>query len=228
MNISLCLLVWNELQGCQIDVPMLPRDDFFEIYAVDGGSTDGTVEYLKSQGIPVYLQPSPGLNAAYVCANQLAKGDAVIAFFPKGTTPPKDVLKFRQSFERGYQLVVASRQVPGGINEEDAHLFKPRKWLVLGLSLAASIMWRRDGNRILDVLHGFKGWTRSAFERMDILNTGLSIDIEMVVRSYKFRIPRVEFPTTELPRQYGSTHFKIWPTGKMLLKYLLFELRRQN
>ena len=39
MRISLCLVTWNELQGCQIDVPQLPRDHFDEIYAVDGGST---------------------------------------------------------------------------------------------------------------------------------------------------------------------------------------------
>ena len=57
VKISLCLLVWNELEGCKIDVPNLPRDSFEETYAVDGGSTDGTVEYLESQGIPVYRQP---------------------------------------------------------------------------------------------------------------------------------------------------------------------------
>lgn len=53
MKVSLCLIVWNELQGCQLDVPKLPRDAFDEIFAVDGGSTDGTIEYLESQGIKV-------------------------------------------------------------------------------------------------------------------------------------------------------------------------------
>ncbi|MGZ8196633.1 MAG: glycosyltransferase, partial [Methylosarcina sp.] len=95
MKTSLCLIVWNELQGCKTDVPKLPRDDFDEIFAVDGGSTDGTVEYLESQGIPVYLQPKRGLNAAYVHANNMATGDAVVVFFPKGTLPTDDLRKFR-------------------------------------------------------------------------------------------------------------------------------------
>ena len=66
MKITLCLIVWNELEGCKIDVPRLPRNDFFEVIAIDGGSTDGTVEYLESQNIAVYRQPKRGLNAAYV------------------------------------------------------------------------------------------------------------------------------------------------------------------
>jgi hypothetical protein len=43
MRLSLCLVVWNELEGCKLDVPRLPRDAFDEVFAVDGGSTDGTV-----------------------------------------------------------------------------------------------------------------------------------------------------------------------------------------
>lgn len=228
MKISLCLIVWNELKGCQADVPKLPLDEFDEVFAVDGGSSDGTVEYLESQGIPVYRQPKKGLNAAYVHANDIATGDAVVVYFAKGTLPTEDLRKFRPLFEKGNELVIASRQLPGSVNEEDAHFFRPRKWAVIGLAAAAALVWRREGVWVRDVLHGFKGWKRSAFTRMKVLDVGLSIDIEMVVRAYKLRIPRVEFPTTEMARGYGETHFKIWPTGKRLLSYLWFELRRQG
>jgi len=58
MKITLCLLVFNERSGCEVDVPKLRRDTFDDVYAVDGGSTDGTVEYLESQGIPVSSNPN--------------------------------------------------------------------------------------------------------------------------------------------------------------------------
>lgn len=228
MKISLCLIVWNEIKGCQADVPKLPLDEFDEVFAVDGGSSDGTVEYLESQGIPVHRQPKKGLNAAYVHANDIATGDVVVVYFAKGTLPTEDLRKFRTLFEKGNELVIASRQLPGSVNEEDAHFFRPRKWAVIGLAAAAALVWRREGAWVRDVLHGFKGWKRSAFAQMKVLDVGLSIDIEMVVRAYKLRIPRVEFPTTEMARGYGETHFKIWPTGKRLLSYLWFELRRQG
>jgi glycosyltransferase involved in cell wall biosynthesis len=222
------LIVWNELQGCQADVPHLPLGEFDEVFAVDGGSTDGTVEYLESQGIKVHRQPKRGLNAAYVHANDVATGDAVVVFFAKGTLPTTDLLKFKPLFEQGNDLVIASRQLPGSVNEEDEHFFRPRKWAVIGLAAVAALVWRREGPWVRDVLHGFKGWKRDAFTRMKILDVGLSIDIEMVVRSYKLRISRIEFPTKEISRGYGETHFKIWPTGKRLLAYLWFELGRKD
>ena len=228
MKISLCLIVWNELQGCQADVPKLPLEEFDEVFAVDGGSTDGTVEYLESQGIPVHLQPKRGLNAAYVHANHMATGDAVVVFFAKGTLPPKDLRKFRSLFEKGNELVIASRQVHGSVNEEDLNFWRPRKWAVWGLGAIAALVWCREGVWVRDVLHGFKGWQKSAFDKMHVLDYGLSIDIEMVVRSYKLHIPRIEFATTELSRGYGDTHFKILPTGKRLLSYLWFELFRNE
>ncbi len=228
MKLSLCLMVWNELRGCEVDVPRLPLDAFEQVFAVDAGSTDGTVEFLEQHGITVYRQPKPGLNAAYVHANEMATGDAVVTFFPKGTLPVEDILRFRPLFEQGYQLIIASRQITGSINEEDSALIRPRKWAILALSVLAATLWRREGYWVKDVLHGFKGWTKRAFSLMRILNHGLSIDIEMVVRSYRFRLPRAEFPTRELPRSFGDTHFRMWPTGKKLLKYLIYELSRND
>lgn len=148
--------------------------------------------------------------------------------FPKATIPTEDLRKFRPLFDQGYELVVASRQIAGSVNEEDAKLWRPRKWAVRGLSILAGLIWRREGHWVSDVLHGFKGWTRNAFRRMKVLDHGLSIDIEMVVRSYKLRIKRTEFATTETSRHYGDSHFAIWPTGKKLLAYLWFEMRRDG
>lgn len=221
-------MLWNELEGCRKDVPRLPREFFDEIYAVDGGSSDGSVEYLQSQGIKVYRQPLPGLNAAYVFADSVSTCDAVVVFFPKSTTPPEDLKRFRQYFDSGYQLIIASRQVPGSRNEEDVHFFRPRKWAVRSLAVLIGLLWCRENGWIWDILQGFKGWRRDAFDRMQILDQGLSVDLEMVIRAYKLRLKRVEFPTVEVPRPYGQTHFKFWSTGKKLLAYLLYEISRNK
>ncbi len=228
MRLSLCLLVSNELEGCKMDVPNLPLEDFEEVYAVDPGSTDGTIDYLESRGIRVHRQTKPGLNAAYIDAVRLSSCDAVVVFFPKGTLPVEDVLKFRPLLEQDYDLVIASRNVAGGKNEEDGKFLKPRKWSVLMLAYLAALLWRREGYLVRDVLHGVKGFSVTGFRRIDPLDSGLSIDLEMVIRSYKFRLKRTEFPTTEHPRSWGTTHFKFLPTGMKLVKYLWLEMWRKN
>lgn len=226
MTVSLCLLTWNELAGCKHDIPLIDRSRFDEVYCIDGGSTDGTVEYLESQGIRVCPQTSRGLNQACKDGCDNCCSDAIVFFHPKGTVPVEDTYKFLPLFEQGYEFVVASRMMKESSNEEDGRLLKPRKWFVLALAFAAKILFKKEGNTVWDSLHGFRGMTVRAFKSLGISDMSPSIDIEMVCRSYKLNIPRVEFPTRESPRLAGETHFKAFATGRKLLLYLLWEIRR--
>lgn len=226
MRLTLCLLTWNEITGCQRDVPRLERECFDEVYAIDGGSTDGTVEYLQSQGVSVYQQDTPGYNNAYFSAFRRCATDALILFHPKGTIDPDATLEFRRYLEDGYDLVVASRVIAGSRNEEDDRVFKPRKWFVMGLAVTARVLWKREGSMIWDVLHGCRAMRKDAFFAIEPMRDCLSIDIEMVVRSYRKRLKRIEFPVHEQARSYGETHFKALPSGLRVLQYLAQELKR--
>jgi glycosyltransferase involved in cell wall biosynthesis len=227
MKTTLCLLVYDEFSGCQNDVPRLPRDAFDDVYAVDGGSTDGTVEYLQKQGIPVHRQANRSLNAAYAHAVELCKTEGLVVFFPKGTLDPSCCLTMSEKLKQGYSLVVAGRNLPGGRNEEDHKFIKPRKWGVRTLSFVVSVLWRREGWRIHDVLHGVKGFTVDAYRRMRIEDVGVTVDLEMTVRAYRLRLSRAEFPVVEHQRKYGRSSFPIWRTGKKLSWFLIRELFRK-
>jgi glycosyltransferase involved in cell wall biosynthesis len=227
VRLTLCLLTWNEIDGCKKDVPHIPLDAFDEVYAIDGGSKDGTIEYLNDRGITVHQQDTRTYNGAYISAFKRCTTDALIFFHPKGSIDPAILPKFRSYFENGHDIVIASRIVPGAVNEEDAHFFRPRKWFVRAVAVAAAILWKRDsGPLIWDVLHGCRGMRRDSFYRIDPIPMGVSLDLEMVARGYRFRMKQAEFPVEEKPRPSGSTHFKAWPTGKALLKYLWRELSR--
>ena len=227
MTVALCLLTWNEIKSCKLDVPEIDRSRFDQVFAVDGGSTDGTVEYLKSEDIDVRVQPVKGYNQAYIYAFDVCECDYLILFHPKATVPIEDLYKFRDLFEVGCSLVVASRMITGAVNEEDTRLIRPRKWFVKLLSLVAYIIWGKYRNKVLwDVLHGFRGMKKADFLAIDPLPGGLSMDLEMVVRSYRNNFQYAEFPTKEQPRVHGDTHFKAFATGKLLLRYLWLELFR--
>ena len=228
MTIGLCLLTWNELEGCRHDVPLIDRSQFEQIYCIDGGSTDGTCEYLKDQGIEVYSQSKKGYNPACKDASVHCCCDAFIIYHPKGSIPVADTYKFRDLFEQGYEFIVASRMAKGAHNEEDERLFKPRKWFVLGLGFVARILFKKEGNTVWDVLHGFRGMTVSEFEKMNVSDFPMSFDIETCCRAYKLGIKRIEFPTYEKKRIAGSTHFKAVSSGWNFIKYILWELGRKG
>jgi len=207
---------------------MIDRSQFEQIYCIDCGSTDGTVEYLTEQGIKVYPQTSKGLNQACKDGADHCRCDAFVFFHPKGSIPVEDSYKFRAYYEQGYEFVVGSRMMKESRNEEDSKLIKPRKWFVLFLGLAAKLLFKKEGNTVWDALHGFRGMTVEAFQKCNISDMSPSVDIEMVCRSYKLGIKRIEFPTTESARIAGSTHFKAFSTGRKLLRYLAWEIRRKG
>jgi glycosyltransferase involved in cell wall biosynthesis len=219
-------MVRDEIEGCKEDIPGLPRTRFHEIFAVDGGSTDGTVEFLEAQGIPVYQQPVKSLNAAYHYAVELCQGDALIVWFPKGTIDPEYINNIADNLDGENELVIASRNIRGARNEEDGRIIKVRKWGVMLLSVFAAILWRREGVWVRDILHGVKGFSPDAFRRMGISKTGVTVDLEMTVRAYRLRIQRKEIPVMEHKRKYGKTHFRIIPTAKRLGIFLWKELWR--
>jgi GTP:adenosylcobinamide-phosphate guanylyltransferase len=227
-TVSLCLLVMNERKGCEHDVPLIPRDQFDEIFAVDSNSTDGTEEFLKANGIHVYQQPEKGYSAALHYGFRMCKSNALVVFSPTGRVPIEDTLKFRACFDAGAELVIANRNMKGARNEEDVHFFRPRKWFVLGLSLMTALLWQREGPVVLDVLHGFRGMTVKAFNHIGAQDLGVSIDLEMVTRAYKLGLTIVQFPTSETGRIHGSTHFPALKTGSRLLLYLWREIRRRD
>ncbi|ABK42636.1 hypothetical protein Mmc1_0107 [Magnetococcus marinus MC-1] len=226
-TITLCLLTFNELEGCRHDLPHLPLDHFDAVYALDGGSRDGTDTFLREQGITVHTQQKAGYNAAYLEAFAHCQTDVLVLFHPKGCIDPQSVLNFKPLFQAGNDLVIASRLGPGAHNEEDEQLLKPRKWFVQGISILAALLWRRDrGPHLWDVLHGMRGMRVAAFHAIAPRDHGLSIDLEMVVRSYRLKLKRAAFPVHERTRLAGQTHFKALPTGWKLLKYMASELCR--
>lgn len=223
---SLCFIVWNEGLGCEIDLPKMDFSEFDEVFAIDGGSTDNTVEMLEKYGVTVHPQTRRSLNAAYWQAIETSTCDNIVVFFPKGSLEPAIVKTMKRLLLEGRELVVASRLIRGGRNEEDDRLFRPRKWGNTALAIFAALCWRRRGPVIWDVLQGLKGFTKEAFIDMDPSRVGVTIDLEMTVGAYRLGLNACEFPVVEIGQSWNKTHFKILPTGIKLARYLCREFGR--
>jgi glycosyltransferase involved in cell wall biosynthesis len=227
MRISLITLTKNERVGVEALIPKLPRDLFDEVLCVDGGSKDGTREYLASQGLRVIDQTSPGRGEAFRIARRAATGDAMLFFSPDGNESLDDLGRFRPLLEGGADIVIASRMMRGAWNEEDGEMFRPRKWANNSFNGAANLLWNR-GAYVTDSINGYRAITTKAFDRLQLDSTGYTIEYQMTIRAMKLGLKIVEFPTREGSRIGGESGAPSIPTGLRFLRLLWSEIRNSS
>lgn len=224
MKISLVILTCNELTGLKALFDRIPLAAVDEVFAVDGGSTDGTVEFLKERGITVHGQTVQGRGEAFRVAFRQARGEALLFFSPDGNEDPQDIPKFRPFLEQGYAMVVATRMIKGAHNEEDELVLKWRKWANNAFNLMANITWNREAF-VTDTINGFRAITKSAWKILALDGPGYTIEYQSSIRCFKKGLKIAEFPTYEAARIDGREGSPGTRTGVEFLKLYFRELK---
>lgn len=220
---SLVLFVLNEIEGLRALFPSLPFSAADEVFAVDGGSQDGSREFLAEHGIPVYVQTVPGRGEAFRMAVRIAKGDYLVFFSPDGNEDPADIPRLFQKLEAGSDIVIASRFLPGSRNEEDDLLFPWRAWANRFFTWISNLLWNR-GPYITDTINGFRGVKKSSFLELALDAPGFVIEYQMSIRAMKRGLRVEEIPTREGDRIGGESTAGSLSTGLRCLTYLLREI----
>jgi glycosyltransferase involved in cell wall biosynthesis len=233
MKILLCILVRNERACLEAVLPTLPppglETGYDAIVAVDGNSTDGTVELLEKSGIEVMRQTRKGRGGACIEVMERYPADAYLFFSPDGNEDVNDFPKFRQHLDAGADLVIASRMCRGAVNEEDSVFFllRFRKLANLAFNLGANLMFRKSGPYITDSINGFRAIRRSLADRIQLDASGYTIEYQMTMRSLAAGARIVEFPTHEYPRIAGETGAPSFQTGLRFIRCFFQELARK-
>jgi len=129
MDITLFIPTLNEREGMQQIMPNVNKNLFKQILIVDGGSTDGTIDYAKQMGYDVYLQKRKGIRHAYIEAFPLVRGDVVVTFSPDGNSVPEDLPKLIDKVKEGYDMVIASRYYNGAKSHDDTVVTSFGNWI---------------------------------------------------------------------------------------------------
>jgi glycosyltransferase involved in cell wall biosynthesis len=223
MKTSLVILTLNEIIGVRALFSTIPFATVEETFVVDGGSTDGTIEFFQKKGVPVIVQETRGRGEAFRLAFAHASGDALIFFSPDGNEDPADIVRFQEFLDKGYDLVIATRMVKGARNEED-HLFFPwRKWVNNAFTLIANCIWNRN-NYVTDTINGYRAITKEAWAKILPDGSGYTIEYQSSIRAFKKNLKIREFPTIEGQRLDGERGSPGMKTGIAFIKILLKEI----
>ena len=227
MKISLVILTYNEIVGLKAIFPRIPQEAVDEVFVVDGGSTDGTLEYLNEKGVRVYGQEKKGRGEAFRKAIRVSSCDALIFYSPDGNEDPEDIPKFKEYLEKNIDLVIATRMTKNGHNEEDDQIFKWRKWANNFFTWIANITWNK-GKYVTDTINGYRAITKNAWKKINPDGDNYTIEYQSSIRAFKLGLKIEEFPTWEAVRiddQIGSPSIK---TGVEFIRLYLSELKRGN
>jgi glycosyltransferase involved in cell wall biosynthesis len=224
MRKAIILLTYNEIEALPQIFDRIPRGCAEEFFVVDGGSTDGSREFLASRGMRVLDQPRRGRGVAFQVAAEATQAQALVFFSPDGNEDPADIPRLFDTLAEGYDMVIASRMMEGAFNEEDIQIFRPRKWVNQTFSLVANLLWNR-GVYVTDTINGFRAVRREAFEAMNCDAEGFVIEYQMSIRAMKAGLKVAEIPTHEGQRLGGQSTAKSFSTGLIFLRQLLCEIR---
>lgn len=121
-TITLLLPTLNEVVGFREIFPKIDRSLFDDILVVDGGSTDGTVEYAIENNIRIMSQLRKGLGAAVIDAISTLHTDCVIEFSLDGNCMIEQLPELVAKLREGYDLVVVSRYLPPAKSYDDSFI----------------------------------------------------------------------------------------------------------
>jgi glycosyltransferase involved in cell wall biosynthesis len=222
---AIVLLTLDEIDGLRALWPALPHGRFREIVAVDGGSTDGTVEFLAERGVPVLRQPIRGRGVAFRVAAEGCRAERLVFFSPDGNEDPDDIARLDDLLLDGADLAIARRFGPGARNEEDGEALRLRARVNDALSRVANALFH-DGPRVYDTINGFRALRRQALLDLGTTVKRFPIEYQITLRAMQRGWRIAELPTREGPRIGGERKAASWPVGVDHLKVLLTELPR--
>jgi glycosyltransferase involved in cell wall biosynthesis len=225
---TVVVLTLNEIDGVSDIFPKLPIHAIDEILVVDGGSTDGTLQFFASRGVRVIRQEQRGRGEAFRLAVRHARHDLLVFFSPDGNEDPDDIPRLIAGLADGADMVIASRFMASASSEDDdKFLFASRRWGNLTFTWLANLLCGRGRPRITDTINGFRAITRQAFERLAPDAAGYAIEFQMSIRALQLGLRVQEIPTQEAPRiGRGVSKLNAIPVGLKFLALLVREWAR--
>ena len=128
-TVTLLVPTLNEIAGMKAVMPLVQREWVDQILILDGGSTDGTIEWARRNGYEVHIQSQPGIRQAYMEALPKVRGDVLLTFSPDGNSIPALIPQIIAKIDEGFDMVIASRYKPPAKSHDDDWVTAFGNWM---------------------------------------------------------------------------------------------------
>jgi dolichol-phosphate mannosyltransferase len=214
-----CIASTVEHLHLELDLRGVPH----EIVVVDDGSTDRTWEILQQEAAKfnalraIKNEGQHGFGRAITCGLDSMTGDAAVIMMADESDDCRDVVRYWEKLNEGYDCVFGSRFMKGGGTID----YPPIKLFMNRLANAFVRLLFRHG--LNDTTNAFKAYRKTVIEGIrPILSPHFNITVELplkaIVRGYNFAV----IPTTWRNRRHGIAKLKIKEMGSRYLFIVLY------
>ena len=217
--VTLLALTLNEIDGVKAIMPQVDRSWCDQIIVVDGGSTDGTIEWCRENGYDVYVQKRKGIRFAYLEVMAHVKGDVIICISPDGNCPVDAIPRLLEKINDGYDLVIGSRYLGDATSEDDDVVTAFGNWL---FTKTVNLL---HGAHYTDAMVIYRAFRRQLVYELDLdkeqsyrlpeqlFHTVISWEPLMSVRAAKMKMKITEVAVGEPARIGGERKLQVLRWG---------------
>jgi glycosyltransferase involved in cell wall biosynthesis len=188
-----------------------------EIIIADNGSTDGSINIALSHKARVVNVAKKGYGSALKAGIEAANGSYIIMGDADDSYDFTNLMPYVSALREGHDLVMGNR-FKGGI----AKGAMPFLHKYLGnpvLSFIGRLFFKIN---IRDFHCGLRGFSKSAYLKMNLKTTGMEFASEMVVKSKLNDLVIIEVPTKlHKDGRTRKPHLKTWSDGWRHLRFLM-------
>lgn len=207
MKVSLVIFTLNEIDGMKVIMPQIKKDWYDELIIVDGGSTDGTIEYAEENGYFIFVQKEKGAGHAFTEAIEKVTGDTVIIFSPDGNSLPSAIPLLIEKMKEGYDLVIASRYLKVAKSDDDDVVTAFGNWFFT--TLTNLLFW----TKYTDILVMYRAFKKEIVKNLGIETKTPCWGSLMLLRATKKKLKITEIPADEPARIGGKRKMRPFVNG---------------
>jgi len=188
-----------------------------EVVVCDNGSTDNSVAIAESMGVRVVHQERRGYGNAYLKGFENARGKYLVMGDADDTYDFTLIPEFLDCLCRhGQDFVTGSRYLGGG----SKHITFLHR--ICGNPMLTAMLNFFFKTSYSDVYCGFRAFTRTAYDQIKPLTSGMEFNLELAINATKAGLKISEIPIELRPRKGESklrTFRDGWRSLRMMLLY---------
>ncbi len=186
-----------------------------EVIVMDGHSRDATADVARKAGAKVFTDPGLGKGSAIRESLGRSEADVLVFMDADGSHDPADIPRLAgMILSDGADLCVGCR-FSGGSEELSVSTGQLIRTVGnIAMNIAINSRWNVQ---LSDTLNGFRAVRRSVAQKLELTEDRHTIEQEMVMKSLRHGYRVANIPTHEYPREFGTSHIRIWREWPMFV-----------